>query len=108
MAYLVVTLATVAHTVTLRGAHNEIGVGLVEKSSRPGAELCSSLANISTRCQVLTGDQVMIGGFILKGGMPSKVIVRAIGPSLARAGIRGALAYSNARIARFQRRFHHE
>ena len=52
----------------------------------------ASLANISTRCQVLTGDQVLIGGFILKGGLPSKIIVRAIGPSLAKAGVRGPLA----------------
>jgi uncharacterized delta-60 repeat protein len=40
------------------------------------------LANISTRLRVETGDNVLIGGFIVAGTQPKKVIVRAIGPSL--------------------------
>ena len=40
------------------------------------------LANISTRGQVQTGDNVMIGGFIIGGTQPARVLVRAIGPSL--------------------------
>jgi hypothetical protein len=38
------------------------------------------------------GDNVLIGGFIITGTQPKKVIVRAIGPSLATAGVSGALA----------------
>jgi hypothetical protein len=49
------------------------------------------VANISTRCRVETGDNVMIGGFILSGTGGTKVIVRAIGPSLVQLGIAGAL-----------------
>lgn len=45
-----------------------------------------SLANISTRLRVDTGDNALIGGFIVSGTQPKKVIVRAIGPSLAIAG----------------------
>ncbi|MEY2498792.1 MAG: hypothetical protein QOD12_2348 [Verrucomicrobiota bacterium] len=41
-----------------------------------------SLANISTRSMVGTGENVLIGGFIITGTQPKKVIVRAIGPSL--------------------------
>jgi hypothetical protein len=41
------------------------------------------LGNISTRLQVQTGDNVLIGGFIITGTQPKRVIVRAIGPSLA-------------------------
>lgn len=48
------------------------------------------LGNISTRGRVGTGDKVMIGGFIVAGG-PARVVVRAIGPSLARFGVPGAL-----------------
>ena len=44
------------------------------------------LANISTRLPVGTGDNVLIGGFIVTGTQPKKIIVRAIGPSLALAG----------------------
>ena len=51
----------------------------------------AQLLNISTRAQVLTGDDVAIGGFIIYGNDPKKVIIRAIGPSLAGAGISGAL-----------------
>jgi plastocyanin len=48
--------------------------------------------NISTRMEVRTGDQVLIGGFIITGNAPKKVIFRAIGPSLAGAGILNPLA----------------
>ena len=88
---IVATLAPGAYSVTLRGAHNETGVGLIEVYDL-AASSTAALANISTRCQVLTGDQVLIGGFILQGGLPSKIIVRAIGPSLAKVGVKGVLA----------------
>lgn len=43
----------------------------------------SELANISTRAFVQTGDDVMIGGFILRGSNAThKVLVRVVGPSL--------------------------
>ena len=44
------------------------------------------LGNISTRLSVGTGDNVLIGGFIVTGTLPKRVIVRAIGPSLPVAG----------------------
>jgi len=50
------------------------------------------LLNISTRMQVLTDSNVLIGGFIISGSVPKKVIVRAIGPSLGDFGVQGALA----------------
>ena len=50
------------------------------------------LLNISTRMQVLTDDQVLIGGFIINGTDPKMVILRAIGPSLTDFGVDGALA----------------
>jgi len=52
------------------------------------------LLNISTRLKVLTNDNVLIGGFIITGTNPKKVILRAIGPSLADANppVAGALA----------------
>jgi hypothetical protein len=42
----------------------------------------TTLANISTRLRVETGDNVLIGGFIVTGTQPKKVIVRGIGTSL--------------------------
>jgi hypothetical protein len=52
----------------------------------------SHLANISTRLNVGVNDDVLIGGFIVRGPEPKKMILRAIGPSLAGAGVVGALA----------------
>jgi hypothetical protein len=43
----------------------------------------SPLVNISTRAGVLTGDNVLIGGFIISGTDNKKVVLRALGPSLS-------------------------
>ena len=48
--------------------------------------------NISTRGPVMTADQVLIGGFIVGGSETKDVVLRAIGPSLAAAGISEALS----------------
>ena len=48
--------------------------------------------NISTRGQVLGGDNVLIGGFIIGGSDPKTVVARAIGPSLGAAGVANPLA----------------
>jgi hypothetical protein len=45
--------------------------------------------NVSTRGNVLTGDNVLIGGFIITGNAPKKVLVRGIGPS---TGVSGSLS----------------
>ncbi len=89
-AAIVATLAPGGHTAILRGKNNGTGVGLVEVYDlEPNAP--AQLANISTRGLVQTGDDVMIGGFIVGGTYPAKVIVRAIGPSLSQQGVSGAL-----------------
>jgi hypothetical protein len=49
------------------------------------------LANISTRGPILTGNDIMIGGFIIGGAAPKKVLIRAIGPSLAAFGVTGTI-----------------
>ena len=54
-------------------------------SPTPTPTPVTTLANISTRLPVETGDNVLIGGFIVTGTQPKKVIVRAIGTSLALA-----------------------
>ena len=56
------------------------------------ATIPSQLANVSTRGFVQTGDNVMIGGFIIEGTEPKMVIVRAIGPELTQFGVTNALA----------------
>ena len=58
------------------------------------------LVNISTRMQVLTGDDVMIGGFVIGGASPKKVIVLAKGPSLTQFGINNALPNPTMKLVR--------
>jgi Matrixin len=55
-------------------------------------------ANISTRGQVLQGDQVLIGGFIVGGNQSKTVIVRALGPSLGAQGVTSPLADPNLEL----------
>jgi hypothetical protein len=52
----------------------------------------SRLRNISTRSFVQTGDNVLIGGFIVHGTIPKRVIIRAIGPELTQFGVPNILA----------------
>ena len=80
-----------AYTAVMHSVDGTSGIGLVEVydlDSGPG----SSLLNISTRGTVQTGDNVMIGGFIVAGNGSQQVLVRAIGPSLAAAGVADPLA----------------
>lgn len=53
-------------------------------SATPG-NAPTGLANISTRLRVATGDDALIGGLIITGNAPKKVIIRGIGPSLGDA-----------------------
>ncbi|MGZ4982677.1 MAG: hypothetical protein ACXV9Q_01125, partial [Chthoniobacterales bacterium] len=90
-AAIVATLEPGAYTAILRGIADTTGIAVVEVYDlAPNSD--SHLANISTRGKVETDDNVMIGGFIIGGDQPTKVIVRAIGPSLATSGVSGALA----------------
>jgi hypothetical protein len=78
------------YTAIVRGAANATGIALVEAYDLDSQPAPSRLANIATRGIVQTGDNVMIAGFILNNN-PANIIVRAIGPSLAAAGVPGAL-----------------
>lgn len=50
------------------------------------------LINVSTRGRVETGANIMIGGFVVGGTVPKKVLLRALGPSLSQAGVSNVLA----------------
>jgi hypothetical protein len=91
---LVANLEPGAYTAIVRGAGDTSGVALVEAYDLDNGATDSNFANISTRGFVETGDNVMIGGFILGGGSGgvAQVIVRGIGPSLAGFGVANPLA----------------
>ena len=77
-----------AYTAIVRGMNNGTGIGMVEVHDlNPVVQ--SKLANLSTRGFVQTGDNVLIGGLIVLGQSPLRLIVRAIGPSLPVPGALG-------------------
>jgi hypothetical protein len=92
-AAIVATLSPAAYTATVADANGATGVGLVEIYDLNSAAN-ARLANISTRGSVQTADNVMIGGFALGGSSinPARVVIRAIGPSLAQTGINNPLS----------------
>jgi hypothetical protein len=90
-AVIVVNLQPGSYTAVVRGANDAGGVALVEAYDL-SADSNSRLANISTRGMVESGDNVMIGGFIIGGGEATNVAVRALGPSLGVHGVSGALS----------------
>jgi len=51
-----------------------------------------ALANLATRVQVGAGNNVAIAGFIVTGNSAKQIVVRGLGPSLAGAGVQGALS----------------
>jgi len=87
---ILTNLAPGAYTAIVRGVSGGIGVGLAEVYDLD-LTAGSTLGNISTRAFVQTGNNVMIGGFIVSEPDSGKVIVRAIGPSLVNYGISNPL-----------------
>jgi CSLREA domain-containing protein len=86
------TLAPGAYTGIVRGNNNTSGVGLIEVYDLNPSDV-STLANLSTRAFVSTGNNIVIAGFILSSGAGmDRIVVRGLGPSLTAAGVPNALA----------------
>ena len=75
--------------VSLMGAACTRAIGAPNNASPPTP--LPKLTNISTRALVETGDNVVIGGFIVQGSAAKRVIIRAIGPELTQYGVPDAL-----------------
>jgi uncharacterized repeat protein (TIGR01451 family) len=89
---ILMTLAPGAYTGIIKGVGQTTGIGVIEVYDNNQA-LDSDLANISTRGMVSTANDVMIGGFTLGGNNnPTRIAVRALGPSLANSGLSNVLA----------------
>lgn len=92
-AAIVTTLAPGAYTMQV-SAGSETGIALAEiydASVNPLAEY-QRLVNISSRGMVGKGESILIGGFIIAGNSPKKVLIRGVGPALTGFGISDALA----------------
>ncbi len=92
-AAVVTTLAPGAYTLQI-SAGNETGIALAEvyDASPTFATDPQRLVNLATRGTVEPGDGVLIGGFVIRGDTPRRVLIRGIGPGLAAFGVAGPLA----------------
>jgi len=88
---IIAELPAGSYTAIVRGVDDTTGVALAEVYDL-STDSNLTLGNISTRSFVHTGDNVMIGGFIVQGTASKRVIVRAIGPELTRYGVPNAMA----------------
>jgi len=91
---IIVALDPGNYSAIVSGKNGATGIGVVEAYDLGTASLDTSslakLGNIATRGFVDTGDNVMIGGFIIRA-RATRVVVRAIGPSLSAFGVPNAL-----------------
>src|SRR5581483_9141937 len=90
---VLVVVAPGAYTAQVSSATSS-GTALIEvyDVAANDAVPTKQLINISTRGSVGTGDDVLVGGFVVSGTEPKKVLVRGIGPALTAFGVKGALA----------------
>lgn len=87
---IIATLAPGQYTAQLAGKDNGTGNGVVEVYDLASSN-SATLANLSTRGYVGTGDNVMICGVIIGNGDSPLMVFRALGPSLASFGIANPL-----------------
>lgn len=86
-AALLRTLSAGSYTAIVSGRDGTSGIGLAEIFDVDPGSASSQLANLSGRGFVRTGDEILIGGLIVSGSTPQRVVTRAIGPDLSTAGV---------------------
>ena len=92
---LIATLTPGSYTAVVQSFSNATqaattGIGLVEIYDLHRTS--SRLGNLSTRGEVLNGDNILIGGFIIGAGSSKTVCVRGLGPTLADRGVANSLS----------------
>lgn len=98
-AALLATLPGGVYTAQL-AAQSGTGVALLEAYDADPGTPTARLASLSARDQVGTGDNILIAGFAVTGNVSRTVLIRGIGPTLARYGVSGVLA--NPQLQVFQ------
>ncbi|MCB1786034.1 MAG: VCBS repeat-containing protein [Gammaproteobacteria bacterium] len=86
-AALRVRLNPGVYTVILKGRPGDTGVGIVAIDNDIQMPSMATQTSLSGRALIGPGENVAVGGFIIDGDTPVKVLLRGLGPSLAEAGI---------------------
>ena len=88
---LLVELEQGLYTAIVRSQDDTSGIALVEAFEV--SENLTRFVNVSSRAFVGTGDEIVIPGFIVLGDLPSRVLIRAIGPGLEKKEVAGVLEF---------------
>jgi hypothetical protein len=94
-AAVIELLPTGPYTALVADANGTAGISLVEvydADSTPGRAAGPRFVNLSTRGWAAAGDDALIAGFVVSGTQPRRLLLRAIGPTLAALGVDGFLS----------------
>ncbi len=86
---LATDIAAGSYTLQITTPTGQGGVGLAEFYE---LDANGRTVNLSTRAHVRTDEGVLIGGFVVSGPAYKRLLIRAVGPTLAAFGISDALA----------------
>ncbi len=88
---ILMTVQPGLYTAVVESTDDARGVSLVEVYDV--GDTGPHLVNLSTRGYVGTGEEVMIGGFVIGGNenLTKRILIRALGPSLVEFGVAGAM-----------------
>ncbi len=86
-AAMLLTLTPGVYTFVVRGSGSTSGIVLAEVYDADTASPAAKLVNIASRAFCAMGDRVAIGGYVVSGGGPKRLLIRAVGPTLATEGL---------------------
>jgi hypothetical protein len=95
---ILATLPPGGYTAIVEGVNGGTGVAVAAVYEVGNFDI--PLVNISTRGRVQTGNDVMIGGFVIQGNASQTVAIVATGPSLGAFGITSPLANPKLTLVR--------
>jgi len=90
-AALFVRLPAGSYTAQVAG-DTDSGVALVEVYDADAGSPAACFMSLAARNEVGTGENILIAGFGIAGNVEKKLLIRGIGPTLARFGVNGVLA----------------
>lgn len=89
-AALLVTLQPGVYSFIAKGREGASGIVLLEVYDADNADQQASFYDIATRAYSTGGNGVTIGGFVITGSAPKRVLMQAVGPTLVTQGIGAA------------------
>ncbi|MDB6095162.1 MAG: Ig family protein [Verrucomicrobia bacterium] len=86
---MVVTLSPGSYSVVVSDSSGATGISLAEvyDTGTDASASAPRLVNISARATANTGENVLIGGFVVTGSAPKRMLIRGVGPALANYGV---------------------